>query len=619
MSTQTLFRELHRRHVFKSGIAYMVVSWLVVQVLETLVSAFKLPDDLMQFFIVVMFVCFPIWLLISWFYDITEDGIVRTKNIPEDGDTPSTKNVNLNKIIITSLAVIVILLIVNTFRMKAENKNLKMEVATENLIGKEGDNTPQFKTSIAVLAFANMTPEQDYDYLGDSMSEEIINRLNQIKDLKVSGRTSSFSFKNREVTHHTIAKELGVAYLLEGSIRISKEVVRITAQLIDASDGSHVWSQSFDRKMEDVLIIQDEIACIVADKLEVSLLNEDVRQRKADIEAYLYYLKANEALNKYDRSNTLAADSLIRKSLEIDNSYAPSWTVLSLVYFRKANHYALLEPNEGYDKGIEAAMKAVELDPNNAMGYSMLSLFAWQNKQANLAEKHLKRALDLSPNDPLILFQAGKLALRTNQLKKAKRYLDRSIELDPNNDLFFGARDIGYYTRSFLNWTLGNLDEAGDDLLRAYTLALPDYLKNYEMALLQRDRGQYEAAIYRIGKEEDPYLRQLLECSVYFAMGRQEESLQILEKLKTYTEDLGLKDHVASVAEYHYEIACLYAYMEDKDNAFAYLDKSFEHVVIWPDVFFTTPEFKNLHSDPRWEQYLNRLGSEFDYDFMPVP
>ncbi len=600
MRFKTLLHELHRRHVFKAAVAYLVVTWLLVQVLSIFIPAFNVPSDLLQFSIVVMLVCFPIWLVISWFYDITEDGIVRTKKIDYEEEYVSTKSVNLNKVIITSLSVIVILLIVNTFRMKADQKSA---VETELTLG------PDYKSSIAVLAFADMSPEKNHEYFADGMSEEIINKLAHSKDLKVIGRTSSFSYKDQKVTHNTIGEELEVAYYLEGSVRPSKEVVRITVQLIDVADGSHIWSDTFDRNIEDVLLTQDEIAAIVADRLEVTLLTEDLRTRKVDPEAYDLYLKAVEAINCYDEASTLKADSLITRSLEIDLSYAPSWAILSNVIYSKTYHYFLIDQEYGSETGIQAAKKAIELDSMNVNGYSWLSLFAWQNRQPELSEEFLEKALMLAPNDPYLLVKAGNFALRTNRLDVAKEIFEKTALLDPKNMLAFKRR-------GFLHWALGNLQEAEKDILKAYDLGLPDYLKNYEFSLLYRDQNNLDEAKEWMEKEENPYLRKLLRCSIYYAMGRQAESLKLLEEIKEYPKDESWQMFIASEAEHLFEIACLYAYMNKADEAFEYLDKAFEHVLIWPEWLFTMPELNNLHDDPRWEQYVQRLGQEYDYDFL---
>ncbi len=600
MRFKTLLHELHRRHVFKAGVAYLVVTWLLVQVLSIFIPAFEVSEELLQFAIVVMLACFPVWLIISWFYDITEDGIVRTQKIDHEEELVSTKSVNLNKVIITSLSVIVILLIVNTFRMKAEQKSV---VETELVVG------PDFKSSVAVLAFADMSQEKDHEYFADGMSEEIINKLAHARELKVIGRTSSFSYKNKEVTIRTIARELDVDYVLEGSVRPSKDVVRITVQLIDVKDGSHIWSDTFDRNIEDVLLTQDEIAAIVAERLKVTLLTEDLRHKKVDPEAYDLYLKAVEAINCYDEVSTLRADSLITRSLELDLNYAPSWTILSRVIFAKTYYYFLLDEEYGSETGIHAAKRAVELDSMNSGGYDWLSLFAWQNRQPEVSEYYLEKALNLAPNDPLLLVKAGNFSIRTNRLEEAHAIFNKALLLDPKNMMAFRRR-------GFLHWNKGNLREAEIDISKAYDLGLPDYLKNYEFSLLYRDQNRLDEATRLMELEKNLYLQKLLRCSIYYAKGRQQESIKLLEEIKASPQDVNWQMALDSEAEHHFEIACLYAYMDNADEAFVHLDKAFEHVLIWPEWLFTMPELNNLHTDPRWEEYVDRLGIEYDYDFL---
>lgn len=600
MSFETLFQELHRRHVFKAAVAYLVVGWLIVQVLDTFFPTFGVPNYLLQFSIVVLLVCFPIWLAISWFYDITEDGIVKTKKITYEEEHLSTKSVNLNKVIITSLSVIVILLIANTFRMKSVQKNSILMETTMN---------PDYKSSVAVMAFADYSKEGDHEYFADGMSEEIINKLAQSKDLKVSGRTSSFFYKDKNVHHRIIGKELGVNYILEGSVKPSNDMVRIMVRLIDITDGSHIWSHIFDRKFEDVLFTQDEIAGIVADRLEVTLLSEDVRRRKVDPVAYELYLKAMEALHFWEKAGALKADSLITRSLEIDNTYAPSWAVRSRVIYAKTYYYFLLDKEVGTETGTYAAKKAVELDSMNTMGYRWLSYFAWQDRQPKLSEEYIEKALMLAPNESLNLVFAGNLAFKGNRHNEAKKFLDKAVLLDPKN----GAV---YPSRGYLYWSLWNLHEAEKDLLKAYELGFQLGLKNYQMSLLNRDKNNLDEALLWMEKEKNPFVQKLLECSIYYAMGRQTESLELLEQIKAYPRDENWDMFLYTEAQHNFVIAQLYAYMDNADEAFAYLDKAFEHVLIWPESLFRFQTFINLHDDPRWEQYVQRLGKEYNYDFL---
>lgn len=594
-------KELNRRHVVKAGIAYLIVAWLIVQVLSIFVPAFGLGQVWMKTTIIVLAVGFPIWLIIAWVYDFTPDGIKKTENTVFDPHISAKKNIQLNRLIIGGLSIALVLLIFNQLRLK-------------NIIGKQqitASVLPEFSSSIAVLAFSDMSPEHNKEYFADGMSEEILNKLAKYKDLKVIGRTSSFSYKNREVTLSVIGKELDVAYILEGSVRQSGDLFRITVQLIDVATGAHIWSDTFDRKMEDVLTVQEEIAEIVAARMEVTLLNEDFRQRKLDPRAYELYLQAKQQVNKLNEGATMLADTLIRKSIELDDSYSPAWIILAQVIFGKTYFYFHIEPDNGYEAGILATEKAIELDSLNAMAYVWKSLFSWQNQEARVSADMLSKALNIAPNDPRILEQAGNFALRTNNIGEASKNYEKAILLDPKSTLAIKRK-------GFIEWKLGDLENAEYCIEKAYRLGLPDYFRKYELAMLNRDQGNYDKALNFMEQETNPYLKELLGCSINYAMGNKDKALQFLDTIKAYPETDNGEEYLDSDAEYFFEIACLSAYMNDKDQAFKYLDLAYQHVVIWPEWLFTMPEFNHLQDDPRWEQYVKRLGKAYDYNFLHV-
>lgn len=600
MRLKVFLYELQRRHVIKAGVAYLVVTWLIVQVLSILIPAFNIPYQSLQISIIIMMIGFPIWLVINWFYDITKDGVIKVQKEEVETGHVSVKSGNLNKIIIATLSIIVVLLLFNTFRMNVERKaNESIEVPEE----------PRFKSSVAVLAFTDMSPEHDKEHLTDGMSEEILNKLSRYKDLKVIGRTSTFYYKNNEATIAQIGKELDVAYILEGSIRQSNDIFRITVQLIDVSDGSHVWSNTFDRTIEDVLQVQDEIATVVAERLEVTLLNEEIRDDKLDPEAYDLYLKAKQQANRYQKEAMLIADSLIRRSLELDDTYSPAWSLLAWITYSKAFEYFLLKPELAIESGILAAQKAVENDSTNTMGYVYQSKFSWQMKNVDQATTFIQKALDIAPNDPRVLEQAGNFSLYLNKIDEAEIYFEKSIMLDPR-------RRLANYRMAFVKWVQGNTDEALKYLETVYDYGLPNYLKNYELALIHRDRGDLKKAVSWMEQIEDAYLKKLSECSIQYALGNVTESNSIMEEIKALTLEESGTEIIDSNPEYDYEIACLYAFMKQKDSAFVYLDRAYEHVLNMPEYFFTMPDFNNIKEDPRWKSYLNRMGEDMQYDFL---
>jgi TolB-like protein len=254
-----------------------------------------------------------------------------------------------------------------------------------------------------VLPFINMSPDPGQEYFSDGISEELLNLLAKITDLRVAARTSSFSFKGRDVEIPEIAKRLNVSYVLEGSVRKAGNQVRITAQLIHAADGFHVWSETYDRTLDDVFAIQDEIAADVVKRLQITLLGNTPTTRKTDPEAYALYLQSIQltrlnSMNGFDKS-----DALLHRVLEIDSTYAPAWTGLAANFGNRAVS-GLMTPEEGFARAREANMRALEIDPQYASAYAGLAFIAmYGDGDFAAAAKHLERAFALAPANVRVL------------------------------------------------------------------------------------------------------------------------------------------------------------------------------------------------------------------------
>jgi len=227
MKLKPYIEELKRRNVFKAGVAYLIVAWLIAQIASIILPTFEAPPWVMKTMLFVLIIGFPINLVISWIYDVTPDGIKKTRSLNERS---FLKNKRLNKVIVSALLVTVVIIASNLFfnRVNTTDK------------------------SIAVLAFADMSPNKDQEYFSDGISEELLNLLAKIPELKVISRTSSFSYKGTNKTATEIAKALNVSYILEGSIRKADNIVRVTAQLIRANDGFHEWSHTYDRALDSI-------------------------------------------------------------------------------------------------------------------------------------------------------------------------------------------------------------------------------------------------------------------------------------------------------------------------------------------------------------------------------
>jgi len=297
------FKELKRRNVIKAAVSYLIVSWVVIQVVSVISSIFSIPSWFQKGVFVLLAIGLPFWLLFAWIYEMTPDGIVKTKNVKiENSRTLKKTDKKLNIVIISFLVISICFLVVDRIRIT--------DKINDNISVQQQNNE---RESIAVLPFIDLSPEKDQEYFSDGLSEELLNLLANIDSLKVTSRTSAFSFKNSKLDIPTIAKKLGVAYILEGSVRKSKNDLRITVQLIKVDGDLHLWSKTWDRKLINVFDIQDEIAKEVVNYLKINLLGHEMpKVIKTDSDAYALYLKAKHAFNLANKEELINAEKFIK-------------------------------------------------------------------------------------------------------------------------------------------------------------------------------------------------------------------------------------------------------------------------------------------------------------------
>jgi len=317
------WRELKRRNVFKVAVTYAIVSWIALQVADVVFPALNVPPWVLSLLTVLLLIGFPIALLLSWAFELTPDGIKPTAEVaPEQSIRPRTGQ-RLNYLMTGALAVLLTVVVVDKYVLD--------DAAPASASAPTAPATAD--KSIAVLPFVNLSSDQEQEYFSDGLSEEILNQLAQIGELKVTARTSSFSFKGKNADLRVIARELDVRYVLEGSVRTAGNQLRITAQLIDATDGSHVWSRAFDRERNDVFAIQEEIAMAVSETLSVALdVGAMARARggTTNLEAYDRYLRARALDRQRGTSEDIVrAAELYREAVKLDPTFVRAWSDLN--------------------------------------------------------------------------------------------------------------------------------------------------------------------------------------------------------------------------------------------------------------------------------------------------
>ncbi len=444
--------------------------------------------------------------------------------------------------------------------------------------------------SIAVLPFADLSKSRDQGYMSDGLAEELLNLLAKVPNLRVIARTSSFSFQGKSDDVATIGRALDVDHVLQGSVRTSGKRLRISAQLIRARDNTQVWSETYDRTVDDVFAVQDEIAAAVVDQLKIKLMGAPPHAQKTDPRAYALYLEARQAGRRGNAEGQRMAEAKYRQALVIDPAYAPAWVGLSSSYANQAN--AGLRPGEeGFRLAREAVDKALSIDPEAARAHAQRGFLAMSHERdLSLAAMHLQRALELAPDDFGTLLNAGRLM-------QALGRFDQAIAIDQ----FVAARDPlnarAHYNLGVDLYFAGRSDEAIASWRTTLALS-PDFIGTwYNIAIAQAHAGQPGAALDSVRREPAGVWQMIGLPIVYQSLGKRAESDAALKLLT-----VGHADDAA------YNIAYVHAARGETDHAFEWLDRA---VAVsdagLSDIAFE-PDFTSIHPDPRWLPMLEKLG-----------
>jgi TolB-like protein/Flp pilus assembly protein TadD len=426
--------ELKRRNVIRMAGLYIVGAWLITQVADTVFPMFHAPDWIPQSIVVILALGFIPALIVAWVFEMTPDGLKRDEDVvPEQSIAPQTAR-RMERMIIALFAFALIFFAFDKFVFAPKREAV---MVTEAVQASKKANPLLSDNSIAVMPFVNMSSDKEQEYFSDGMTEEILNALANVPNLAVTARTSVFSLKGQNKDIREIGKLLGVAYVLEGSVRKAGDEVRITAQLIRADNGFHLWSETYDRKLENVFDMQAEIAGAIAKALELPLgLGGDaalVSERSADPQAYAMYLQARAAYRERGDSVKKSIE-LYRAAIKRDPKFAPAWAGLassltvSPWYISEAERKST---PESMREAIQAGKQALVLSPDLPQGHLALAMaysFQWQWA---LAEQHFKQALALSPDDPDVHHQYSEWLGAVGRMDEALASASRAVTLDP--------------------------------------------------------------------------------------------------------------------------------------------------------------------------------------------
>jgi TolB-like protein/Flp pilus assembly protein TadD len=582
----SLFKELKRRNVFRVAAAYFIIGWLIMQAGDVLAPALRLPEWITSALAFFLILGFPLAMFFAWAYEMTPEGIMKDQGDNQDQPTANATGVILNRTIVIALVLTLAYISVDKFILEPQrDAELLESVQTETVHAEDAtgpateEKSAELDKSIAVLPFVNMSDDTGNEYFSDGLSEELLNLLARIPELKVAARTSSFSFKNKDLDIPEIATRLKVAHVLEGSVRKHGNQLRITAQLIQADNGYHLWSETYDRQLDNVFQMQEDIASAVVDALRITLLGEVPKTRRTDPAAYQLFLEGQYLKRQISMDALNRAVQAFKRAVEIDPAYVPAWAELADTYLWGGGLDELSHEETSVlaDQAIQTAISA---DPDYAFTYYVRGIWwIFAENRFNKGVEDFELALKLDPDDAFIVAAIGKGAFLTGKFDIAISQYQMALAMEPVVPEFYF-----FLGRAYLS--SGRLDDAEASFRKLSNLSTT-YRGDFQLFQTLLMRGDLEAAL----AESDTNISRAI---AHHALGN------------ATIADEALADLIENAGPY--SIAIVYGYRGDADKTFEWLDNMLENSDYYPTFILTETAFRSVHSDPRWEIFLEKLG-----------
>ena len=582
MSSRNFFAELKRRNVYKVAVGYAVVGWLLIQVATQVFPFFEIPNWGVRLVVLLIVVGFPIALVIAWAFELTPGGIKRTEEA--DRAYPGRSRGRAWIYVVISAG----LLSAGLFflgRYTAPNENKIPNVPAK---------------SIAVLPFENLSRDPDNAYFAEGIQDEILTRLAKVADLKVISHTSTQRYKSSPNDLPQIAKQLGVANILEGSVQKSQDQVRVNVQLINAATDAHLWADSFDRKLIDIFAVESEIAAKVADTLQAKLTGAEQHaismQPTQNTEAYQLYLRGRYFWNKRTGPDLQKAIDYFKQAIDKDPNYALAYVGLGDAYILLSG-FGAARPQDSFPLAEAAAKKALEIDDNLAEAHTTLG-FSLCVHHFDFAGsiREFERAIELNPNYATAhhWFGDGPL-LAVGQFDRAIAEGKRALELDPLSVII--TADLG------ANYLVARrYDEAIEQFHKAIDLDPRFYYTHWNLAEALEMKGNLREALAEYKKavelDDDPFVLALLG-QAYAKVGQRDEALNILAQLS----QIGAHRYVPS-----YSFALLHMALGEKDKAIEWLERSYQEGAGLDLIFLKVdPMLDPLQKEPRFQALVAKV------------
>jgi TolB-like protein/Tfp pilus assembly protein PilF len=580
VNLDNFFAELKRRNVYKVAVAYIVAGWALSQGIAQVFPVFDVPNWIIRFIVVLIIIGFPIALVLAWAFELTPEGLKRT----EDVDPTATRNTKSHAwiyVVIIGALFSIGLFMLGRYGFRAKNSSL-------------GEASAK---SIAVLPFGNLSRDPDNEYFAAGIQDEIITRLAQISDLKVISCSSTQRYKGSAENLRKIASELGVTNILEGSVQKANDQVHVNVQLLNAVTDSHLWADTFDRRLTDVFGVESEIAKTIADTLRAKLTGQEAATLNArpteNSVAHELYLRGRFFWNKRDTPDLQKALGYFREAAAQDPKYALAWSGVADVYVLLPL-FGGADPADAYPKAKEAANKAIALDPNLAEPHADLAVLAdIFDFDASLSMREFEKAITLNPNYATAHHWFGNSLLEAiGDFDRSIAEMKRAVELDPLSIAINVDLGVSYYYA-------GRYQDGIVQIRKALDLDANSYYVHSNLGEVLELSGDLPGAIAEYEKsvalDSDPFPLALLGHAQALA-GNRSGALKILQQLAAssrYAPD--------------YSVGLIYLGLGDKRQAIDWLEKSFAKRQPDLNTIRFDPLLKPLHGDPRFEALAEKI------------
>ena len=582
--------ELRRRNVLRAATFYAASAWLIVQVATQVFPFFGIDNWVVRWIVIAAAIGFPFAMLFSWFYEWTPQGIVRESEVVPDESVMRETARKIDRWIIAVLSLAVVLLLTNQFVAHKQTAAIPDQ-------------------SIAVLPLTNESGDKDQQYFSDGLSEDLINALSQFHGLKVINRNSSFQFRDSKDDVKSIAAKLGVTHLLEGSVRRVGEQVRISAELVNAADGSTLWSQAYDRPYKDLFELQDTIAKSVAGALKAKLLDSGGAVLQSDhppsgnLDAYDAYLQGRASVERGSEADVIRAVEQFSTATRMDPHYAAAYAAMSQAWLRLAGFFlSVTDKPHAYAQARSAADAALRLDPelalaHDAKGNVLLNAdFDWKGTQAEF-----RRALELSPESASALFRLSVSQASLGHVESAVALATSALARNPLNAF------LQEWFAAYLG-ALGRLDEAEAAARKGVMLSAQQPLSYRELAFIEVLKGDAAAAL-AAARAVPPGRNQNIGIAWALQIGPDHAAA-----------DAALKDLIAKNAgDSSYQIAQVYSLRRDPDNMFKWLDLAWDNRDNGIQYLLFDPVILRYRNDPRFAKFCKKVGLPMTTEAKALP